>query len=179
MEQKDNERNNFNGDEEKDIPLIFSDGEEEKSYGRFKDADALYSSYLKLEAEFTRRSQQLKRLRSICAEHGLDGEGQPIKGTDEAHENIERGPEVEKEASAKAVTREKADKEEKAEKAEDAASFSVPDGVREQIIKEYLDGVVKGRVPLLKSGGIVPASRQKISSITRAGNLSLQYFKEH
>lgn len=176
MEKKDNERNNLNEEEaDKDIPLLFSDGDEEKSYGRFKDADALYSSYLKLEAEFTRRSQQLKRLKSICAEHGLDGEGQPLKGADEAKENIADGPEAKSEKAASPEAREKADKEEKAT----ADSFSVPDGVREKIIKEYLDGVVKGRVPLLRGGGIVPAGKQKISSITRAGNLSLQYFKEH
>lgn len=179
MEQKDNERNNFNDEtEEKDIPLLFSDGDEGKSYGRFKDADALYNSYLRLEAEFTRRSQQLKRLKSICAEHGFDGEGQPLKNPTEANENVADSPEVDG-ASPKTVTREKTEKEEKAERAESAASFSVPDDVRDKIIKEYLDGVTKGRVPLLKSGGIVPAGRQKISSITRAGNLSLQYFKEH
>lgn len=179
MEKKDNERNNFNEeDTEKDIPLLFSDEEEEKSFGRFKDADALYSSYLKLEAEFTRRSQQLKRLRNICAEHGFDEEGQPVKNPDEAQDNAKRSPAAE-EVKAEAVTREKADKDKKAEKADDAESFSVPDDVKDKIIKEYLDGVAKGKVPLLKSGGIVPAGRQRISSITRAGNLSLQYFKEH
>lgn len=177
MEQKDNERNNLNEENtEKDVPLLFSDGEEEKSFGRFKDADALYSSYLKLEAEFTRRSQQLKRLKSICAEHGLDGEGQPLKGADEAKKDIADGPEAKDDSAASPKAREKTDKEEKAVVAD---SFSVPDGVKDKIIKEYLDGVAKGRVPLLKSGGIVPASRQRISSITRAGNLSLQYFKNH
>ena len=30
------------------------------SYGKFKDADALYSAYNSLQAEFTRRCQRLK-----------------------------------------------------------------------------------------------------------------------
>ena len=32
------------------------------AYGKFADAEALYSAYLALEAEFTRRSQRLKEL---------------------------------------------------------------------------------------------------------------------
>ena len=32
------------------------------AYGKFADAQALYSAYLSLEAEFTRRSQRLKEL---------------------------------------------------------------------------------------------------------------------
>ena len=34
------------------------------AYGKFADAQALYSAYLALEAEFTRRSQRLKELES-------------------------------------------------------------------------------------------------------------------
>lgn len=34
------------------------------AYGKFADAQALYSAYLELEAEFTRRSQRLKELES-------------------------------------------------------------------------------------------------------------------
>ena len=34
------------------------------AYGKFSDAQALYSAYLSLEAEFTRRSQRLKELES-------------------------------------------------------------------------------------------------------------------
>lgn len=50
------------------------------SYGKFKDADALYSAYNSLQAEFTRRCQRLKELEErdkktaargdMCAEFG-------------------------------------------------------------------------------------------------------------
>lgn len=184
MAKKDNERNKFESEEEEtELEPLFSDEEEENRYGRFKNADALYNSYLKLEAEFTRRSQQLKRLRNICAEHGLDGEGQPLKKDEEAKEKIDSAEAEDGDVPQREVRCEASEiKEEKAEKKnayEDKAKrFSVPDDVREEIIKEYLDGVAKSKIPLLKGGGIVPAGRQRISSISRAGNLSLQYFRK-
>jgi len=176
MDKKDNDRNNFEEEfgKDEDIQPIFSDGEAEGKFGRFKNADALYSSYLKLEAEFTRRSQQLKKLRNICAEHGLDGDGQPLKA-DRAEEASPEGENGAEDKLTKADNLKEEAKQPEAEKSD----FAVPDDVKDRIIKEYLDSVVKKKVPLLKGGGIVPAGKQKISSITRAGNLSLQYFKEH
>jgi len=182
MAKKDNERSNFEQEEETALEPLFSDEEEENRYGRFKNADALYNSYLKLEAEFTRRSQQLKRLRNICAEHGLDEEGQPV-GKDEgakgkiASDKADCGFVVEKDNSADSDEIKEEISEGKDGGKNKTEQVSVPDDVREEIIKEYLDGVAKRKIPLIKGGGIVPAGRQRISSISRAGNLSLQYFR--
>lgn len=38
------------------------------SYGKFKDADALYAAYNSLQAEFTRRCQRLKELEAKSAD---------------------------------------------------------------------------------------------------------------
>lgn len=169
MEKKDNDRINIEENEDGEISMPF-EGEEESRFGRFKNADALYNSYLKLEAEFTRRSQQLKRLRNICAEHGLGEDGQPLTLRGVAKEEIADGA-----AEGKA---EKSFEKTEALAADRTDVSDVSGDVKEKIIKEYLDGVAKSSVPILRGGGIVTAGKRKISSITQAGNLSLQYFRE-
>jgi len=190
MEKKDNDRTNFEEEEEKELLTPF-EAEEENRFGRFKNADALYNSYLKLEAEFTRRSQQLKRLRNICAEHGLGEDGQPLathgvaekeiageaNGLADGSTGVAEGKVPDKSAEKAVEKTVEKEAEKTAEKATDESAIS--DDVKEKIIKEYLDGVAKSNVPLLKGGGgIVTAGKRRISSITQAGNLSLQYFRE-
>lgn len=172
MEKKDNERINFDLAE---APRDEAPAEEAESFGRFKNADALYNSYLKLEAEFTRRSQQLKRLRNVCAEHGFDEDGQPLAKADGANAETasDEKPEEKSAESAKAMAKEANDEG----KGESLDASEPSPALREKIIREYLDGVAKSKIPLLKGGSIVPAGRQRISSIDEAGNLSLQYFR--
>jgi len=45
--------------------------EKKFEYGKFKDADALYSAYQSLEAEFTRRNQELKQAKETASEAAI------------------------------------------------------------------------------------------------------------
>lgn len=178
MEKKDNERINFDFVETETPREENSVGETER-FGRFKNADVLYNSYLKLEAEFTRRSQQLKRLRNLCAEHGFDEEGQPLVKAEGANAETAGGekPEQESAEEAKPTIKEAKGVDKDDGKGDSSDGPEPSPALREKIIKEYLDGVARSRIPLLKGGSIVPAGRQRISSIDEAGNLSLQYFR--
>lgn len=178
MEKKDNERINFDF-VEAEAPREENSAEGTERFGRFKNADALYNSYLKLEAEFTRRSQQLKRLRNACAEHGFDEDGQPLARADVAKAEAVGGekPEEGNAEAAKPAVKEAKDGTDGGGKGDDLDALEPSPALREKIIKEYLDGVARSKIPLLKGGSIVPAGRQRISSIDEAGNLSLQYFR--
>ena len=56
--------NNLNSDTCAADPAEAEENSATTAYGKFADAKALYSAYLALEAEFTRRSQRLKELES-------------------------------------------------------------------------------------------------------------------
>lgn len=127
-------------------------------YGKFKSPDALYASYIELEAEFTKKSQQLKRLKDLCAQNGIDCDGREA-AKPEKKDNCAAEGEVKEEAASSRT--------EEAEKS------------REEIIREYLDSLVKNKVPLMRGGGFnVPAQKQKPKTVSEAGGMALKYFKK-
>lgn len=146
MEEKDNIRDN----EQIDVAATQPSEDEIDSgvtarYGKFKSPDALYASYTELEAEFTRRSQQLKKLEELCEKNGIDF---------------------------------KAEEKPDDEKTEELKS-AVPDDVKREAVREYLEALLKSDTPLMRRGGMgVLAQKQKPKSVKEAGGMALRYFKD-
>lgn len=121
-------------------------------YGKFADAQALYTAYLALEAEFTRRSQRLKEL-----------EGGNKAQTDDASSRTGK-------ASA-----------EEPSHAGEASISSQPlsEEIRRAVIEDYLKGVASGKGAPILTGGVGCATpKASPRSIKEAGKLVRQFFNE-
>lgn len=156
MENTDNIRDNEKISAAAQETEVLKDEGATARYGKFKSPDALYASYIELEAEFTKKSQQLKKLKDLCAQNGINcGEREAVK------------PEKTDNCAESEV------KEEKASSRTEEVEQS-----REEIIREYLESLVKNKIPLMTGGGFnVSAQKQKPKTVSEAGGMALKYFK--
>lgn len=94
---------------------VYGAKKEEVSYGKFKNADALYSAYNSLQAEFTRRCQRLKELEDRNKKTA-DGESSGEERLAETEKNFFAAQSLNLGKEGKAVEREKGGTNEKGEK---------------------------------------------------------------
>lgn len=163
MEFQDNIRDNKM--KETETAHTSEDGRKEgatERYGKFKSPDALYSAYVNLEADYTRKSQSLKKLKEFCLGRGIDPENLSDAEPEQTENFAEGGQDV----------REKAEN--------DTSDNIIDDETRESIIKEYLEGIVKRKIPLIKGGGTgVTAEKSSPKTIKEAGKLALRYLRDN
>lgn len=126
------------------------------TYGKFKDADALWKAYNSLQSEFTRRSQRLKELLDETEKNNQAVRKGPVTGTDG-------------ENSVSASTPLPADGE--------PSKREIGPEEKERIIAEYLQDIKKSAVPVTKGGVGVVTPRIEPHSIADAGKLALEYLK--
>ena len=174
--------------------------------GKFKDVNALLQAYESLQAEFTRRSQRLKRYEEA------DKQGSSF-GVDTAQEVLEaaaadasqsapspdspmeEGIVKSQTTAMRSQVMESVDGEhENMGKTGVRETFSGSDGanaapslyeqvlaneeVRLRIIGDYLSSIGKSGAPLMKGGtGVLATPLQKPSTVSQAGNMALCYFK--
>lgn len=191
MEGKDNIRDNVcNAENAVHSPEGGRSETGTAAFGKFKSPDALYRSYIELEAEFTKRSQQLKRLKELCENKGISfadkgEESERTKKTAVAGRDGEAEAVVSAEAAnAGEAVREEASPEREeprgAERKKEETSDKVPlsDELKESVIREYLDSVAGKKIPLMRGGGVsVPAEKRRPKTVGEAGGLALRYFK--
>ncbi len=190
MEGQDNIREN---DCKEENAVRSPEGERKETgtaaFGKFKSPDALYRSYVELEAEFTKRSQQLKRLKELCESKGISFTDKGEESETATKSSSGRDGGTEKDVSAEATNADETAREEaspereeprgaerKKEEASDKVSLS--DELKESVIREYLDSVAGKKIPLMRGGGVsVPAEKRRPKTVGEAGNLALRYFK--
>lgn len=64
--------------ENAEIQSVEDGREEETSYGKFRNSEALLQAYNSLEAEFTKRSQRLKELENTAAKDKAEAPAEPV-----------------------------------------------------------------------------------------------------
>lgn len=131
----------------------------EKAYGKFSNSDALYSAYVALEAEFTKKSQRLKEL-----EKSLSGDGESEK----------------KNSTPCPLTKDKQGGGENlsAHLAEENQNASDKNLAEDEVIKRYLSSLVRKKIPLMRGGG-APLATEKTRprSLKEAKSLALGFFQ--
>ncbi|MBQ8292097.1 MAG: hypothetical protein IJX88_06320 [Clostridia bacterium] len=166
--------------------------------GKFKSVDALLQAYGALEAEFTRRSQRLKK---------LEKEAENLKKAQAVEDGAEKLRKIAEERKAEAAefdsyvaelegrVERPAETEEEGEAgaapsvAESRVSAPLPtdtlyeqasrdESVRLRIIGEYLSSIGKAGAPLMRGGaGTLVAPPLKAKSVEEAGSMALRFFK--
>lgn len=174
--------------------------------GKFKDVNALLQAYESLQAEFTRRSQRLKRYEEADKQgssSGVDTAQEVLEAAAaDASQSAPSPDSPMEEGIVKSQTnamrlqvRESVDGEhENMGKNGVCETFSGSDGanaapslyeqvlaneeVRLRIIGDYLSSIGKSGAPLMKGGtGVLATPLQKPSTVSQAGNMALCYFK--
>ncbi len=174
--------------------------------GKFKDVNALMQAYKSLQAEFTRRSQRLKKCeealenRSRAEQERMDGErasdGADASPKTETRPNatVEEGVKNDAASNVVAMSERTDDKEYSTAVADDgndvggcAEKREMPslyeqvmadESVRLKIVGDYLSSIGKSGAPLVKgSGGVLATPPKKPSNISEAGNMALAYLR--
>lgn len=167
--------------------------------GKFKSVDALLQAYESLQAEFTRRSQRLKKLEketeNRAQERDLATGAEKLRKIAEERkaetaefdsfvaELEERGarPATDSTDSAEAGMRPLVAEKSEAEPLSSDTLYqkAVSDeNVRLKIIGEYLSSLGKTGVPLMRGGaGTLVAPPVRPRSVEEAGNMALRFFK--
>ncbi len=175
--------------------------------GKFKDVNALLQAYESLQAEFTRRSQRLKRYEEADKQGSSSGAAQVAQevleapatdasqGTPSPDSAMEEGIAKSQTNAMRSQVMESMDGEQEnmgmngvreAFSGSDGAN-AVPslyeqvlanEDVRLRIIGDYLSSIGKSGAPLMKGGtGVLATPLQKPSTVSQAGNMALCYFK--
>ncbi len=161
---------------------------DEVSYGKFKDADALYSAYNSLQAEFTRRCQRLKELEEAdkkTAERKNLGETDEKDGQASScgrRENAPDNPRPERrslpneEEREKNSTRADALKQDLSieAKGDEAPERVISEKEKEDVLKEYLEGILTkktGAVLMDGAGASLKTPRARPRTVEEAGKL--------
>ena len=175
--------------------------------GKFKDVNALMQAYKSLQAEFTRRSQRLKKCEEELENRGhaarseaadgdvvacgadapCEAERRPSSAVEEGVENDDGGTAAATSACADgkeysmAVVENGNDAGGFADKRETPSLYEqvmADESVRLKIVGDYLSSIGKGGAPLVKGGGGVLATPpKKPSNISEAGNMALAYLR--
>ena len=175
--------------------------------GKFKDVNALMQAYKSLQAEFTRRSQRLKKCEEELENRGhaarseaadgdvvacgadapCEAEKRPSSAVEEGVENDDGGTAAATSACADgkeysmAVVENGNDAGGFADKRETPSLYEqvmADESVRLKIVGDYLSSIGKGGAPLVKGGGGVLATPpKKPSNISEAGNMALAYLR--
>lgn len=175
--------------------------------GKFKDVNALLQAYESLQAEFTRRSQRLKRYEEADKQGSSFGAAQAAQevlevaaadasqGTPCPDSTMEEGIAKSQTNAMRSQVRESMDGEHENMGMNGVRNtFSGSDGanavpslyeqvlanedVRLRIIGDYLSSIGKSGAPLMKGGtGVLATPLQKPSTVSQAGNMALCYFK--
>ncbi len=189
----------------KDNPVSEQKEEGLADLGKFKDVNALMQAYQSLQAEFTRRSQRLKRYekelenqRQECSATAQECCGQ---ASADVSEQAHARPDQPEEESILAVDEKQladsacksVDGENKTVTSNDGlqllgqAEDSAPslyeqvlasENVRLKIVGDYLSSLGKNGAPLMKGGGgVLTAPIKKPACIADAGKMALAYLQ--
>ncbi len=175
--------------------------------GKFKDVNALLQAYESLQAEFTRRSQRLKRYEEADKQGSSSGAADDVQemleaAAADASQDAPCPDSTMEEGIAKSQTNAMRSQVQKVMDGEHEnmgmngvrEAFSGSDGanaapslyeqvlanedVRLRIIGDYLSSIGKSGAPLMKGGtGVLATPLQKPSTVSQAGNMALCYFK--
>ena len=175
--------------------------------GKFKDVNALMQAYKSLQAEFTRRSQRLKKCEEELENRGRaatseDADGDvvacgadaPCEAEKRPSSTVEEGVKDDDGGTAAATSAHTDGKEYSmavVENGNDAGGSAdkrempslyeqvmADESVRLKIVGDYLSSIGKSGAPLVKGGGGVLATPpKKPSNISEAGNMALAYLR--
>ena len=127
------------------------------SYGKFKDADALYAAYNSLQAEFTRRCQRLKELEAKSADAADKDKAGEEKNASDAEKFFNADPVPESD-----------------NRDDDAKDKAAAEKAKEEILKEYLRGIMErktGAIIMDGAGASLKTARVRPKTVEEAGKL--------
>ena len=171
----------------------------EKALGKFKDVNALLEAYGALEAEFTRRSQRLKALEKEAENFKAEREkylsAEKAEKPTESEKEISSAQNLAEEPAFVSVPPEQVGQtavgvsndgeaeigETKVENPKIGADSpeTVSEETRLKIVREYLESLRGGGVPVSKNGGTLGGAAVKVKSVKEAGNMALRFFKNN
>ena len=152
-----------------------------EALGKFKDVNALLEAYGALEAEFTRRSQRLKALEREAENFKVER-----KKDEQRKEQAEKSVKTEPSDCAQQQAEKPAFASEPSENFGETALVTgaetpetVSEETRQRIVREYLQSLHQGGVPLSKGGGTLGVSAVKARNIGEASAMALRFFKNN